>query len=88
MFVLHNLIQGNFTDHQNITNPANCVSNELERFDGFTEEEKCFDRLEDSEYLQQCRYYIEVRIFSCEEAALEVQMSVCLCVCVSVCLCV
>ena len=64
MFVLHNLIQGNFTDHQNITNPAECVSKELERFAGFTVEEKCFDRHEDSEYLQQCRYYIEVRIFS------------------------
>ena len=48
------------TDHQNVSNQFDCITDDAELFNGFTEEEKCFDRHEDTEYLQQCRYYIEV----------------------------
>ena len=59
---LTNLSKGNLTDQQNFTDPSECISAEIDRFNGFTVEEKCFDKHEDSMYLQQCRYYIEVNI--------------------------
>ena len=48
------------TNLQNVSNQFECIAEDPELFNGFTEEEKCFDRHEDTEYLQQCRYYIEV----------------------------
>ena len=59
---LINQSKGNLTDQQNFTDPSECISSEIDRFNGFTVEEKCFDKHEDSMYLQQCRYYIEVNI--------------------------
>ena len=55
--------KGNSTEHHNFSVPTGCILDELDRFDGFTVDEKCFDRHEDSEYLKHCRYYIEVIIW-------------------------
>ena len=40
------------------------------------------------EHIINCTEGRQAEVFSCEEAALEVQMSLCPSVCVSVCLCV
>ena len=57
---LINKIKGNLTYQQNLTDQSECTSDEIDPFNGFTVEEKCFDKHEDSMYLQQCNYYIEV----------------------------